>query len=263
MAQEDRVEELANALDGKSEPASEPTPDQPEATPEIDAGKEDAPEREAPAEDDSFYELDLSSVPEDADREWLARRHKEMQAAFTKKTTSLAEQRREAEKITAAFNDPETLAYLLRERGYELDDDDSDDDEFAEFDEEPTQADFRTTREWQEFQQFQQQLHEAAAQEQQEQGFRAAVKDIETREGREVDDDEWELLWNLSEAGVHPDQGFERISNLRKQERRALVKSKDAPRVAQGQSATQVPDLSDEQARVDYLAEQIEAKRRD
>src|SRR5688572_26634540 len=100
---ENRVDELAAAIDAKDEPDTQA--DQPdEATPDIEAGT--AQETQNQEADDAFYELDLSSVPEDADREWLAKRHREMQQAFTKKTQSLAEQRREAEKITEAFNDP-------------------------------------------------------------------------------------------------------------------------------------------------------------
>ena len=260
MAQEDRVEELAAALDGK-EPASEPNePDQPEATPDIEAGKE-AQEPEAPKDDDSFYELDLSSVPEDADREWLAKRHREMQQAFTKKTQTLAEQRREAEKITAAFNDPDTLAALLRARGYDLEDD----DDGGEFLDDEQTGDFRQTPEWQEFQQFRSQLTEAQQAAVEEQSFRSAVDELQTREGREIDDTEWKLLWSLSQAGVPVDDGYAEISTLRKSERKALVSAKQgAPQVSKvGKSATQVPDLSDENTRVDHLAELMEAGRQD
>ena len=260
--QEQRVGELAAALDGKPEPAPEAeTPDQSAATPETEAGTE-APEQEAP-DTDEFYEFDVSSVPEDADREWLAKRHREMQAAFTKKTQTVAEQRREAEQALEALNDPEQRLALLRAWGYDLEDPSDDDEEFEEY-EEPTAEDFRSTKEWQEFQQFQQRLQEAAQQEQEETEFRSAVSELETREGREIDDTEWELLWNLSQAGVPVDAGFDRISQLRKAERVAHTKSKQAPQVPKaGKSATQVPDLSDERARVDFLAEQIEANRQD
>lgn len=244
---EERVDELAAALEGKQdEPA--PEADQPEATPDIEAGK---PQDQG----DEFFDLDLSSVPEDADREWLARRHKEMQAAFTKKTTSLAEQRREAEKITEAFNDPDTLAHLLRERGYDFEDETEDEDfDFGEQDQ-----DFRSTPEWQQFQQFQAQLGQAAQAEQEEQHFRTSVDELQTREGREIDDTEWELLWSLSQAGVPVDDGYERISSLKKGERKALISSKKAPQPPKsGQSATQVPDLSDERTRQEYLAELME-----
>lgn len=241
---ENRVDELAAALEANSEP--EPEADQPEeATPDIEAGQPQA-------QGDEFFDLDLTSVPEDADREWLAKRHKEMQAAFTKKTTSLAEQRREAEKITAAFNDPDQLAHLLRERGFDLDDDS--DDEFEYEDE--GQPEYRDPRVDQLIQEryYEQ---EAAAQEHE---FRSAVDELETREGRQVDDDEWDLLWTLTTAGVPVDAGYQRISEISAKARKSLVKSKkDAPQAPQaGKSATQVPDLSDERTRVEHMAELIE-----
>jgi hypothetical protein len=246
---ESRVDELTAALDGTAnEPDTPADQPEPEAAPDDEAGN--AQQQEA-GESDEFYDLDLSSVPEDADREWFARRHKEMQSAFTKKTQSLAEQRREAEKALAAFNDPEQLEALLRAKGYDLEDDDL---EYEDDDETPN--DFRSTKEWQEFQQFQQQLQQAAQQEQQEQAFRSSVDELETREGRELDDTEWELLWSLSQAGVPVDDGYDRISQLRKSERKQLVNAKKAPQVSKvGKSATQIPDLSDERTRQEYLAE--------
>jgi hypothetical protein len=245
---EQRVDELTAALDGT---ANEPTPadqPEPEATPDDEAGN--APQQEA-GESEEFYDLDLSSVPEDADREWLAKRHREMQAAFTTKTQSLAEQRREAEKALAAFNDPEQLEALLRAKGYDLEDNDD-----LEYEDDETPDDFRSTKEWQEFQQFQQQLQQAQQQEQQEQAFRSSVDELETREGRELDDTEWELLWSLNQAGVPVGDGYDRISQLRKSERKQLVNAKKAPQVSKvGKSATQIPDLSDERTRQEYLAE--------
>jgi hypothetical protein len=248
-----RVDELTAALDGTAnEPDTPADQPQPEATPDDEAGN--APQQEA-GESEEFYDLDLSSVPEDADREWLAKRHREMQAAFTTKTQSLAEQRREAEKALAAFNDPEQLEALLRAKGYDLEDDD------LEYEDDETPDDFRSTKEWQEFQQFQQQLQQAQQQEQQEQAFRSSVDELETREGRELDDTEWELLWSLNQAGVRVDDGYDRISQLRKSERKQLVNAKKAPQVSKvGKSATHVPDLSTPQAQADWMAEQLEAQ---
>ena len=115
-----RVEEIADKL-------GEPAPDQPEAV-ETDAPVDDgtgAPEadvKEPEAEveaDERFH--DLPDIPEDADREWFARRYGEMQSAWTKKTQGLASQRKEAEQALAlaeAFRNPEKHPDLLAALGY-------------------------------------------------------------------------------------------------------------------------------------------------
>lgn len=88
----------------------------------------EAPEAEAPdtseGEEESFPDFDLSEVPEDH-REALESHAQKVKAhfqgAFTKKSQSLAEQRRESERnagIVEALLDPQSLPSLLKQAGY-------------------------------------------------------------------------------------------------------------------------------------------------
>lgn len=113
---------------------------------------EDQPDTEAPSpveetsadtkdEAPEFFEenFDPSSLPED-----LQPAYKQMQGAFTKKTQSLAEQRKEFEAAGLSpewikdFQSPETkdqaLAWLLEQNGYELPEDQ--DEETEDYDDE-------------------------------------------------------------------------------------------------------------------------------
>lgn len=82
------------------------------STPEMDQSQEvtEAPQTEASSE------FDLSQLPEEA-RGWLERREKEMQGDYTRKTQTLAEQRKEIEpwlEWAEALQQPETRAEALQ-----------------------------------------------------------------------------------------------------------------------------------------------------
>lgn len=169
-------------------------------------------------ETESFYDFDPSQVPDDADREWLAKQYGEMRKAFTQKTQGLAEGRREAEESQAlieGLRDPETMPHYLRLLGVDLSDPESlanlginvqqaDDELQGLLDDEPD-AEERI-----------EQLEALIAQERQE-GQTAAeeqalddladqeLEAIEEQWGRKLDEDEDRFLRTHAESNLGPD----------------------------------------------------------
>jgi hypothetical protein len=86
------------------------------------SGPEQEPGQPTEGEPESFMDFDPESIPDDADREWLANQYGEMRKAFTQKTMGLSEQRREAEQVQSVLDglrDPEMAPHFLRLLGFD------------------------------------------------------------------------------------------------------------------------------------------------
>jgi hypothetical protein len=87
---------------------------------ETDPNGGEEPGSETP---ESFMDFDPASIPEDADREWLANRYGEMNKHFTQRMQEIGDGRREAEESQAlieGLRDPETRPHYLRLLGVDL-----------------------------------------------------------------------------------------------------------------------------------------------
>lgn len=76
-------------------------------------------------EEESFYDFDPSSIPQDADAAWLSEQYGNMRKAFTQKTQGIAEARRSAEESQAlieGLRDPETRPHYLQLLGVDVQD---------------------------------------------------------------------------------------------------------------------------------------------
>jgi hypothetical protein len=264
-----RVAELADALEGK-------TPDQPEAdetsapddgtgAPEAVEETPEAPEQEAPEAEEDDFDFDLASIPEDADRAWLAKRHKEMQALLTRKTQELAEKRREVEPTLAALNDPSKREALFQklaeELGYEFagdEDEDLDDDEF-----EPDPQQFRDPR----LDKLLSDIEAEKAGEAKVAYIEEQFEELETELGSELAEDDIRLIADLAEAraqGGRPDikGAYKAIVARDKANKKAWLGTKTAAPAPKGERAKHTPDLDTEEARVQWMAEQVDAQSR-
>lgn len=257
---EARIAELANKIDGGPEPdqpeVETSAPDDGTGAPETEAEQPETPEGGA-----DEFDFDISSVPEDADRAWLARRHKEMQGLLTKKTQALAEERRElaeARAIQEALKNPDKHPELLAKLGYELEDED---DEFDYETEPDPQPQFARDPRFDEFlqQQAAQQAEQARLADIEEQ-----IEELEAEVGQQFEDADIQLIADLASfrsGGDRPDiKGAYKALKARDDARlKGYVKSKKAEPAPKGESATHTPDLSTEEARARYIAERVEA----
>lgn len=244
------------------DPQQAPDEDQDQPTTPEDAPEGTAPEGEASPLDEDF---DLSQVPEDADREWIATRHRDLRADYTRKTQALAEQRKQveaelekaqqaqqAQAILAAARDPEhpqhrqALDYL----GLEVDDEDDDFEPDSGL--ERRLAALEAQR-----QQDSQRFAESQKQAQREALILERFDDARNKVGRDFDESELRFLLAYAESNPdeqgHPDvdAAVEQLKLLYGGEQKRWTSSKKAPRTPGGGTpAERDVDITDQDARL-------------
>jgi hypothetical protein len=237
-----------------------PEQDQPESAPESGSAQE-APQSE------SFTDKDASSIPEDADREWLTQRYSDMQADYTRKTQEIAETRREAEamaEIIDAASDPGHPDHknALDILGLEADAEDDQEDFLTAEDElrakvEALEADRAAQV---------QAAEQAAIEEMEDDLIAEQISKLQEQEGREFDDAELRLLYN--EALANPDgrglPNVEHAYNLLRdaytnRQKEWVSSKKTARRPGSGSAADKKFDPTNDEDRVSRTAEILEA----
>lgn len=240
--------------------------DEPAVAPEHSQDQPEPPEPPAPegtSDEPGLFDerFDPASLPDE-----LRPRYRQMQADYTQKTQSLAEQRQQIEQEQELLNalrsnDPEIQNQALEFLGFE-----PDDDELDEYEEPDDQLEARLAA-LEEREQMQ-----AAASE--DEAFREQLldyvdgqfDDLEQSTGRTFTDAEVRAISGLAgavqdERGL-PDvrQAYDLIfSDVLGDEKSRWIESKQAPQPGSGRSGTEAPDLSDEQVRRRVMAEAIDA----
>lgn len=183
--------------------------------------------------------------------------YKQMRDAFSQKTQSIAEERRqlrEAKELHDALQDPDRQLDALRKLGIEFEDDEDD------YQEPQTELEQRLAALENQLAQSQQTAQEA----QLEQAEHAYVVDglqkLATRTGREFDDDELDTIGHLStvlrdsEGFPDVDAAYERIyATVLPKERERWKSQKQSPQAPSGASAAEVPDLDTPAGRAAYM----------
>lgn len=258
------------------------------------AGTEDATDT-TPDGDESFTNFRIEDVPEEY-REHVEKAYKQLRADYTRKTQSLAQERREAENamaFIAALQSEDQRADALRQiadayggeqalldiLGYETDDS-PDLAELANIDDiDPDDPNAAMRAEWEQFKEFQaQQAAEAeqaeAARAEQEhldridQSVTDQLKALAKQHG-EISAEEEDLILGHALANLPPDddgmpqigKAFEALNGAWNAKQQRWAKSKETTHVApDGVAATQVPDLDNERDRRDYIAAAVAAQ---
>ena len=177
-----------------------PEQDQPESAPESGSAQE--------RQSESFTDADISAVPENADREWLAQRYQDMQADYTRKTQEIAETRREAAamaEIIEAASDPGHPDHqnALDVLGLEVDAPELEEDDMSPYSTED-QLMAKVERLEAERAMEQQAAEQAAIEEYEDDLIAEQISSLQQQEGREFDDAELRILYN--EALSNPDE---------------------------------------------------------
>lgn len=251
-----------------------------EEAPDLDVEERDTPEPEAPEADAP----DTADEPENPEyfsetfdpatlSDELRPAYNQMRAAFTQKTQTVAEQRKEIEQEQALLDalrsdDPELQAAALAHLGLELEDD----DDLDEFEDDLDDDDLPMTKA--EFKAWQQQQTDQAQQVQQAEQFEEAVQsftadsfvELEKATGREFNEEEIQTLHALSQS-IPDERGLPNVAaayeaiyaNLLPQERQRWVTSKQSPQPGSGQSGSPVVDLSNTQSRRAEMARIMDA----
>lgn len=215
---------------GPTEEADNPTPEN-EAP---DTGQAEATGNETEADLESF---DLSQVPEDADREWFESQVKNLRSDYTRKTQTLAEQRKQVQEERAfveAVRDPSNPkhAEALEALGLELAGDD--DDEPDDFDDEQpwSKLEKEVAALKAEREREQMTAQEQARAEQLENILVERIDEVQNAEGREFSDPELRFILNYEtgEDGL-PDvqKGVEGLKQYLADQKKSWANSKKNP----------------------------------
>lgn len=230
--------------------------------------EEVAPQEEAATESftDSFSP---DQLPEEA-RAAYESAYKEMQADYTRKTQEIAEQRREAEEaqeLISALQDPQYRDAALQVLGIQAGSEEEQDEEFEDYLSEDERLD--RIEQYLEAQQAQQQDTELEQLENQylDQEFSKLEKSL----GRDLTDDEAELLFvtathpTFRDSNGLPDVegAYERVKQLEQGAQQRYVESKKAPRAPLGSAGSKQVNLNDDEERTSVLAQMIEAASED
>lgn len=228
---------------------------------------------------DSF---DPTQIPEDADREWLATRHQQMLADYTRKTQGIpsAEERQEAEEarqVLAMLTDEATQEQMLRAilpadklAAYYGQQQAPEEEFLTEEDRlERMQQELEETRG--QFTSFLQQQQSVQEEQRQNEDLAAQIIELEDKVAkREFSDEEFDLITSLAyqrpNAKGEPDAkaAFDLLSNAVTRNRDAWVGRRKATprRMASGTPASETVDNIDpEQRRANMLraAEELQA----
>jgi len=226
-----------------------PAPEQPE--------KEAQPESQEESFTDSYNPDDL---PEEA-REAYTAAYKRLQADYTRKTQSVAEERQEAQqaqRIMQALGDPNQAPEVLRALGYDLEDEEPDEDDYVDPDE-------RIGRIEQALAEQQQNAQYAALVEAEEASIADQIEALEEQEGRQFDDQEIALLAQAAQANSGPNgpdvrSAHDVYSQAVAKRNEAYLQSKRAPKVPAGGPGEAKVDLNDDNARREYMQRIMESE---
>jgi hypothetical protein len=240
-------------------PEESTAPEQGQEQPQTTPGAPEQEATETSAQPEPFSDkFDPASLPDE-----LRPAYKQLQADYTRKTQTLAEQRREAETYkqwVEALRNPETQAEALEALGLELaeQEPEEDDEEFVDPLEQRLAALEGYLAEQGQVQMTQAQ--QEAELDYLESEFEGLEKDI----GRQLEEDEIQVIGQLansrrSQEGLPDVRGsYEFLYNdFLPKRKQGWVSTKKAPQVVSGQSATKVPDLDDRRSRQDYMAQKL------
>lgn len=218
--------------DDQTGPAEEPE----NPTPENEAPDEGQAEPTGNENEADLESFDLSQVPDDADREWFESQVKNLRSDYTRKTQTLAEQRKQVQQvqeIIEAVRDPQHPKYAeaMEYLGLELADDDDDPDDFDADDPvaklEREVAELRRER-----QQEQMTAQQQAQAEALENTLVERIDEVQNAEGREFSEPELKFILNYKagDDGL-PDvrAGVEGLKEYLKAQRQDWANSKKNP----------------------------------
>lgn len=240
------------------------TPDVQDQSVESPDTPEVQPASENSENESSFDEFDLSSVPEDADREWFGKRVDAFQKDYTRKTQKLAEERTQASALVEAIRDPDHPAHeqVMSELGYQpTRASEYEDDDYLQDD-----PDEKISALEQRLAAQEQQQQMARAQEAQVDYLAEEIESIQERE--DVEFSEEEVDWIATYASVNPNpqgqpdvaKAHRALKGLYDQQQKRYLESKKAPRLpGNGVPAMRDVDLSNREARIEYAEQVAEA----
>lgn len=287
-APENTREEMARLLETQDKPEQD-TPDTGEQ--DTEAPSEETSAGTAEPSEDTFTTFRLEDVPEEQ-REYVEKAYKQLQGDYTRKTQSLAEERRQAEQaqalVTALQSEDHRQAALnyiaelsggeqelLKALGYETDDPTAVEEAIEDLELTPEQKqlkelqDFRARMEAKEEQdRLAREQAEQEAQLDRIDGYVTSQIQALTEEHGEISPEEEQLIVGHALANLPPDQdgmpqirqAFDAFAKATQARDQRWAKSKETTHVASGgKAATQVPDLDNERERRDYFAEKYAA----
>jgi hypothetical protein len=192
-----------------------------------------------------------------AEVDWQ-KRYADLQPEYTRTTQEVADLKRQQElyDVLISTNDPDTRRMVAEQLGYVLEDEPDateDDDPLSAYDRRLAALESQTAeREQQE------------ANDQYAQQVRAAVDERLNQLGIDKADQDWVLAYAInalpSNAQGLPDLdgAYAEFQQRETARQRAWAQTKRAPHIATaGQAATEVPNLDDRQARVDWMTRRI------
>lgn len=231
--------------------------------------------------EESFTKFRLADVPEEH-REYVETAYKQLQADHTRKTQELAEQRKEAEKALALAEFLETpegqaqyFRHLAEQQGYELDDGNNVESDEPDLSELPLEQQLAArVDQLEQAIRAKEEAESTAAEKAAEEAHLASIDDhIDTQLSKLAEDVGKPLSERYGNAVVShalaafpPDENgmpqirkaYEDLEAEWKERESRWAASKDTPHVTTaGQSASQVPDLDDDQARVQFMLDKL------
>lgn len=231
-----------------------PVQDQPQETP-------DSPEVVETPETPVSDKFDPANLPSE-----LLPAYKQLQGDYTRKTQQLAEERKQASEALEVYQglrDPDKAHEVLQRFGYEVGDDEDDTDEEYTDPVDELRAELESLKA-----DRQQELTVRQQQQMQEAEFShidSEIQALETSTGRELSDEEAELVGTLALAqrtdDGHPDVkgAYERLyTDFLAKQREGWVSSKKSPRVPSGGApGSKGPDMDNERERQEWMAQRL------
>lgn len=214
---------------------------------------------DAPVALDTF---DPTQIPEDASRDWLAERHQQLVADYTKKTQATAAERQEAEQalaIITALEDEQRAPAVLAALGFEFDEGDGQapgEPEYVDPDERIAQLEARLDQNDQVAQQSQ---FEAAVDDQ----IAEELEALEQKEDTEFSPEEVKFLTTQSHATGAPIEAIhaEFKGMLDKRFEDWKERRKAPRRLSSGSAASKTVDLTDPKQRRAAMVQAAEEAR--
>lgn len=225
-----------------------PAPDIAQETPGSDGGPED------------------NGIPTDTPDVDYEQRYNDLRSEFDRRNQQYAEAERFSQALSGAAG-PEAQAQALAAYGIELDDDEIDDlaDELDEFD-----PDARIDRLEAQLEEQELLRVEAEAVEAENEYLAEGIEALQNQEGREFSEQEISALASIARANPDEDGwpdlelAHAHMSNLIQDRQSAWLESKKASRrPGSGVAAEKAVDLDDDEARVQWMADRIEAAEMD
>lgn len=215
---------------------------------------------------ESFTDFDPTTIPEDADREWLTKRYGELQSGWTQKTQGIAQERQEAAELrefAEAMQDPATRDAILEQQfGYQFEDEGE--EEFLDPEDE-----LRNRVEQLEGHLTQQQQADLASQQENEitEYVAEEIEGLEKSQGKDFEFSPEELAFISTYAHTHPAQNGapdvrganDALNKILDQRKQGWIDSKKSGRrISQGTAATKTVEPKDRGERMELALEAME-----